>query len=952
MSPRSLPLLAALSFLLASSLGAAGLAPRLVKDINPLSQSQSSLPSDYVTVGGTVFFAADDGETGQELWRTDGTAGGTYRLVDACAGECSSRPSFFAVSDHQYFFAVTDESGRRELWVSGGTPATTLALTPLTGSTTTFDQRLWVPGLHLLLFANDDGVHGPELWRSDGTPGGTYQVAELFPGTRGANPREMVAFKDRLYFVADDPQRGPILWKSDGTPQGTQAVRDPLPGTAIHPGPESLRVAGNYLYFFAPTPALRAGLWKSDGTTRGTAPLIDFTPSPVGAPVFWDTIVLGKRLLFVADDGRNGQELWATDGTQPGTRMLTHLAPADAFHGRGGDFFLYPTFLGNRLAFAVNDGVHGGEPWITDGTPAGTHLIKDVCPGSCSGAAYVYGAFGGKALFTGNDPAKGQEMWVTDGTAAGTHMLRDVCPGSCGSYPGFLFAAGTQAFFATNNPSPASGAFTQLLWRTDGTTRGTVQVANVGLQGSGGEGFGGAVLGNTLVFSAQDDDHGDELWRSDGTPQGTGLLVDINSSNTAGSFPQQLMAVGGQVFFFASDGTRNGLWKSDGTASGTSLVQSQFPGGLTDPTSLGGAGSKAYFTLLHTVGGTGHYELWRSDGTEAGTILLTPPAVGVSSLALQSRAVGDTFFFIASELDPETGLQTQLWKTDGTPAGTVPLANVTYPANLTPFQGRLYFTSSTVDERNELWVSDGTPAGTHLVKDINPGDLDSDPSLLTEHAGRLWFLANDGTHGRELWSTDGTAAGTQLAIDLAPGARSFTASALLWKGNQLFLLDGGMIDDDGRVENQGLWVTDLTPGGTRRISPVRSAPGSSATAPVLLGGTMFFDGTLDASGGADTLWISDGTEAGTVPLPDKDGHPVYGAASFQIFAGRVVFTAGAGAGVGLWQSDGTPAGTFVLRDQISPSPPFSSPFAQGGSHLFFSSFDHDTGTELWAVDGP
>src|SRR3954467_15254790 len=69
--------------LLTAPLAGAELTPRLVKDINLIPEAASSLPSDYVTVGGVTFFAADDGDTGKELWRTDGTPGGTYRLTDA-----------------------------------------------------------------------------------------------------------------------------------------------------------------------------------------------------------------------------------------------------------------------------------------------------------------------------------------------------------------------------------------------------------------------------------------------------------------------------------------------------------------------------------------------------------------------------------------------------------------------------------------------------------------------------------------------------------------------------------------------------------------------------------------------------------------------------------------------------------------------------------------------------
>src|ERR1700712_4610156 len=105
--------------LLAGPLGAAGLAPRLVKDINTGVASSSSFPSDFITVGGTTFFTADDGDTGVEPWRTDGTPGGTYQLADICAGPCTSRPMFVSLSDHSYFFSASD-GDHFALWVSSG----------------------------------------------------------------------------------------------------------------------------------------------------------------------------------------------------------------------------------------------------------------------------------------------------------------------------------------------------------------------------------------------------------------------------------------------------------------------------------------------------------------------------------------------------------------------------------------------------------------------------------------------------------------------------------------------------------------------------------------------------------------------------------------------------------------------------------------------------------------
>ncbi|MFL6196114.1 MAG: ELWxxDGT repeat protein [Thermoanaerobaculia bacterium] len=840
--------------------------------------------------------------------------------------------SFSTATAPLFFFYATSNRGisGRELWVSGGTPASTFRLTgPLTFPTAPNGSRQrWVESRGLLYFTANDGVHGMELWRSDGTPAGTYMVTDLRPGAQGSEPREMATYKDRVYFTADDGVRGSSLWRSDGTLQGTQLVRDPLPSSALHEGPFFLRAAGNFLYFVALTPQGDYELWKSDGTTRGTTPLTAFVPGR-GSALFYDFSRLGDRLLFVAETPKLGQELWITDGTQKGTRTLTSLKARNAFFSRDYVRYLSRTVTSNRIVFAVDDGVHGVELWATDGTVKGTALLKDICPGVCSG---TYGdvPFKNGLLFGGADPAHGSELWFTDGTAAGTRLVRDLCSGPCSSYAFPRQVAGSLAYI---------GMLSRDLWVTDGTTTGTRQLAT-GLTFQDGGTYGAYLgsVGTSLLFSAYDEEHGFELWKSDGTPQGTGMLADLNTRDLGGSYPSGMQPVANGVFFFANDGLHGSeLWKSDGTEAGTSLVHEFVPGPEPrHPPYVNVAEQSAgkLFFFLNT--NDANFGLWRSDGTDAGTLKLTSEdtrPLGETGLTVMGGAV-----FFAGE-DEEHG--EELWKTDGTPAGTVRVTDISpgwpdsSPSKLTVFQDRLYFVAYDDLHRNELWVSDGTEAGTHLVKDINP-DFDSGPDLMAEHAGRLWFFADDGEHGRELWSTDGTEAGTVLAADLAPGRDSFHADRLTWTATKGFLFGGA------EGIGAGLWTTDGTSAGTRLISPVRLDTSPFVrNMPLVVGDQMLFNAQ---DGVRSLLWKSDGTESGTVQVLNGEGEPIENAEMFQAFAGRAFVIAGDGE---VWQTDGTPSGTSLLPGRAVQD---GATLVPAGGRLFFPAYDRETGVELWAID--
>jgi ELWxxDGT repeat protein len=283
-------------------------------------------------------------------------------------------------------------------------------------------------------------------------------------------------------------------------------------------------------------------------------------------------------------------------------------------------------------------------------------------------------------------------------------------------------------------------------------------------------------------FPANDGINGTELWKSDGTAAGTAIVKDINKRG--GSLPKELTNVDGTLFFTASDGT-NGteLWKSDGTEADTVMVKdinerSSFPHGLTNMKGT------LFFTAKDSRSGN---ELWKSDGTEAGTIMVKdintsghsyPEMSGSTNYYLTN--VNGTLFFRASD-----GINgTELWKSDGTEAGTVMVKDIhkgmvndtntsghSSPMHLTNVNGTLFFRASDGINGTELWKSDGTEAGTIMVKDINTRSsyADSYPRGLTNVNGTLFFKAYDGINGTVLMKSDGTPSGTIKVKDINIG---------------------------------------------------------------------------------------------------------------------------------------------------------------------------------------
>jgi ELWxxDGT repeat protein len=584
----------------------------------------------------------------------------------------------------------------------------------------------------------------------------------------------------------------------------------------------------------------------------------------------------------------------------------------------------------------AEDPAHGEELWVSDGTPAGTRLLRDVCPGPCSGVQWLLTANGGLFYFNGSDGTHGEELWASDGTSAGTRMVRDVCPGVCSSRPSLTRSFAGRLLFAVQD-----GENGEELWATDGTAAGTVQLTDQPFDLDDSEGAAvtaGSPAVARFLFAADDGEHGTELWSTDGTPAGVSLIADINQADFGGSVISGIRALGDQAVFFADDGLHGyKLWKSDGTAAGTDLVAELAPGREPGrpPEILASAETGGMLFLL--LFGDINFSLWRTDGTAAGTLQLQgadefPVPYYPSGLCAAAGRV----FFIAHD----DGLQ--LWSTDGTVAGTRPVVEAgsdkafDTPIALAELGGRPYFFAAGPDGLDGLWRIDGTAATAFSTVLVRSFGIVSTP-LPTRHAGRLWFFAW-APDGVKLWSTDGTAAGTR--IEPVPGIRLQQPGLMASIGAKLMF--------SGSTEGGGyeMWATDGTPEGTRKVGPALHNGSLDDFPWTVFQGRLVYpvDERVD---GSPELWTSDGTPEGTGPLRDHDGRRIPAPLGMSVLGDRLIFTTADPAQV--WESDGTPEGTVPL----APASPLGfNPGAVGraGNRVFFGAWEPATGQELWAVE--
>ncbi len=383
-----------------------------IGDINPGSESSAPFNDNAVIFhDGILYFSADDGINGDELWIYKDSQASL--LKDINEGPSGSEIQHMYVVNNRVLFTADTEVNGTELWSTDGTEAGTVLVKEIgegesNGAYASFfnpDEGFYIYNDNLYFTGIEDGDF--ELWKSDGTNSGTRLVRNL-ANFGSSFPHTFVEFEGDLYFSSREG-----FWKTDGTTSGTVLIEDEDPDDFFGFEPD-------YTYAYDEFMIMMQGdnVWVSDGTSSGTEKIMDFENVNINGGNTRFSEVNG-RILFAADDGSTGDELWSTDGTAAGTQLVKDVWP-----GSEGYAPQNMVVFKDQLFYKGDDGETDIELYVSDGTEAGTNLFYEFNPGFSSGFSLPTTILADdNFMYMNAGKPFSKELWISDGTTDNTYEI-------------------------------------------------------------------------------------------------------------------------------------------------------------------------------------------------------------------------------------------------------------------------------------------------------------------------------------------------------------------------------------------------------------------------------------------------------------------------------------------------------------------------------------------------
>lgn len=698
---------------------------KIVKKINLNGDSKVMHPFVF---NNEIYFLANDGSTGIELWKSNGTENGTVQVFDFFIGSTSGINLKPIVYNNNIYFIGQQSTNMKGLWKYDGTQ---------TQLVKNFDNINYFDPVIIqnkMIFCINT-TSGFQLWSCDGTTTGTDSLFTTPPYLSVIN-NPLRVFNNKLYFQATDSSFNISNWTSEGTAATTVSLSSAIPvlSNADIVGNSS---SNNYLIFSKNTDH-----YISDGTINGTKLINDITLTSNYSGFGLNVLEYNDTLILNGKNKKNGMELFKYNFSTNSSTIL------DDIHHRFSSNINASVSLNDKLIYFGNGFNEGMELFISDGTASNTKLLKDMNSGEYStvftGDNNYFFKNGNKAFFRCT-VGSGFEPCVTDGTEAGTYLIKDLSPFSPGSLnvdPYFMkLDINNVLFGADDGSNNTTGA--NRLWRTDGTQSGTYKIHDV--QIVGGNGYKSSTLNDKVYFTGYDTNNIYSIWVTDGTIGGTQIYKTFYNSQGNNIIPRIINTLGNKFVIVIEDTNSQfnhyqNILVSDGsspnniTQIATFAKPTQSSGGMVGETIV--YNNKLYFYAFNYTGTypSDAYKLYSTDGTIIGTNIFSNLISSCCAAEIEFNICGDKLYILQDKLYVTDGISQPVALDSGSHAFN----------NFNCVNNNLFFLNNQY-QNYKIWTSNGTVSGTKSFNLYANGSLISkDESIhkLASTDDKLFYLAN------------------------------------------------------------------------------------------------------------------------------------------------------------------------------------------------------------------